>query len=269
MEYISTAQHRMNRKIRRERRHRRQAAGIITLICILLLGVGWFTFSREQAFRQERTGGLLTLNTEKFMNAPFIDQREKYPTGCESVSAVMALQYLGMEITPEEFMDSYLPRGNAPYTNGEGELVGCDPRKAFPGDPYSQEGWGCYAPVIEKAVQEAGAGFGISAAALTGESLEVLCRDYVAEGIPVLLWASIGMAPVTQGDTWRIEGSEEYFTWLQPLHCMLLTGWDEENYYFNDPMVGKNTAYPRAAVRAAYEALGEQSVIVGKKSELE
>lgn len=267
MEYVSTARHRIDRRIRRKRRQRRQSAGIITLLCILLLGVGWFTFSREKAFQQEKTGG--TVYTEKFMDAPFIDQREKYPTGCESVSAVMALQYLGMEITPEGFIDSYLPRGNAPYIDGEGELVGCDPRKAFPGDPYSHQGWGCYAPVIEEAIHQAGEGFGISAAARTGESLEVLCRDYVAEGIPVLLWVSIGMAPVSQGDTWRIEGSQEYFTWLQPLHCMLLTGWDEENYYFNDPMAGKNIPYSRADVRAAYEALGEQSVIVEKKSDLE
>ena len=35
------------------------------------------------------------------VDAPFIDQRDKYPTGCESVTAVMALQYAGVEITVE------------------------------------------------------------------------------------------------------------------------------------------------------------------------
>ncbi len=51
---------------------------------------------------------------------PFIDQRDKYPTGCESVTAVMALQYAGVDITVEEFIDNYLPQGNAPYTREDG-----------------------------------------------------------------------------------------------------------------------------------------------------
>lgn len=48
------------------------------------------------------------------LDAPFIDQRDKYPTGCESVTAVMALQYAGVEVSVEEFIDGYLPQGNTP-----------------------------------------------------------------------------------------------------------------------------------------------------------
>ncbi len=65
------------------------------------------------------------------IDAPFIDQRDKYPTGCESVTAVMALQYAGVDITVEEFIDNYLPQGNAPYTREDGTLVGADPWKVF------------------------------------------------------------------------------------------------------------------------------------------
>ena len=32
---------------------------------------------------------------KKIIQAPYIDQSIKYPTGCESVSTVMLLQYLG------------------------------------------------------------------------------------------------------------------------------------------------------------------------------
>ena len=42
------------------------------------------------------------------IEVPYIDQSVKYPTGCESVSAVMLLQYLGYDITVEEFIDRYL-----------------------------------------------------------------------------------------------------------------------------------------------------------------
>ena len=54
------------------------------------------------------------------LDAPFIDQREKYPTGCESVTAVMALQYAGVDVTVEEFIDGYLPQGEAPHQDATG-----------------------------------------------------------------------------------------------------------------------------------------------------
>jgi uncharacterized protein YvpB len=88
------------------------------------------------------------------VSAPFIDQRDGYPTGCESVSAVMALRAAGVEITVDEFIDEYLPRGAAPRLV-DGVLVGADPNVAFPGDPRSANGWGCFAPVIERAMAKA------------------------------------------------------------------------------------------------------------------
>ena len=39
---------------------------------------------------------------QKIISVPYIDQTEQYPTGCESISAVMMLQYArGYDITPE------------------------------------------------------------------------------------------------------------------------------------------------------------------------
>ena len=49
-------------------------------------------------------------NYKKIISAPYIDQSVKYPTGCESVSAVMLLQYLGYEITVDEFIENYLEK---------------------------------------------------------------------------------------------------------------------------------------------------------------
>ena len=39
------------------------------------------------------------------IEVPYLDQSVKYPTGCESVSAVMLLRYLGYEITVDEFIE--------------------------------------------------------------------------------------------------------------------------------------------------------------------
>lgn len=263
MTIVYERQHGARRRTKIKRRRRRMVIGWVAFLFVGTLIAGAVAvFVGITSPRKAQSGVKLIVDTKNLMDTPFIYQREKYPTGCESVSAVMALQYLGQNITPEEFIDSYLPKGNAPYRNQEGELVGCDPREAFPGDPYSHLGWGCYSPVIEKAVNLAGAKEGITATAMTGQPLDALCEDYVEKGIPVIIIASIDMAPVHDGDTWTIEGTGETFTWLEPMHCVLLTGSDDKYYYVNDPLVGKNTPYPKELVAASYSAMGEQSVSV-------
>lgn len=52
------------------------------------------------------------------LDVPHLPQGEQYPSGCESVSAVMALRYLGVQITADEFIDGYLDRGTFTVSNG-------------------------------------------------------------------------------------------------------------------------------------------------------
>ena len=64
---------------------------------------------------------------KKIIEAPYIDQSVKYPTGCESVSAVMLLQYLGIHITVDEFIQDYLDKKE--MIEVEGRLYGPNPRE--------------------------------------------------------------------------------------------------------------------------------------------
>ena len=41
----------------------------------------------------------------KCINVPYINQSEQWPTGCESVSTVMALQHLGIDIDVDESVE--------------------------------------------------------------------------------------------------------------------------------------------------------------------
>jgi uncharacterized protein YvpB len=47
---------------------------------------------------------------KKLIDVPYIDQTENWPTGCESVSAVMLLKYLGLPVTVDRFIHDYLPQ---------------------------------------------------------------------------------------------------------------------------------------------------------------
>ena len=199
------------------------------------------------------------------LDAPFIDQRDKYPTGCESVTAVMALQYAGVEVSVEEFIAGSLPQGSAPYTDASGRLVGASPWEEFLGSPYSESGWGCYAPVIAGALEQLLQDRDIkdlSVKELEGQSLESLCRAYVDRGVPVMLWATIDMEQPVESTQFILENTGEPFTWIYPLHCLLLTGEDGESYYFNDPLAGKNVPYPKGQVKTAYQGVGMQAVVL-------
>ena len=47
---------------------------------------------------------------KKLIKVPYIDQTKEWSTGCESVSAVMLLQYLGADISVKQFVEQYLEK---------------------------------------------------------------------------------------------------------------------------------------------------------------
>lgn len=196
------------------------------------------------------------------INAPYLNQYDVgMPNGCESVSAVMALQYIGISITPEEFVLNYLDMGNAPSGG-----IGSDPNIVFVGDPRSPGGWGCYAPVILKALNKISWQYNFYAYNLSGQLLEDLCNIYVNKGIPVIIWATVDMTDYFEYRYWSTpEGSAVQYN--NKLHCLLLVGYDENNYYFNDPMRKAYKGFSKSKVDEAYNLLGKQAVVIVKASE--
>ena len=62
---------------------------------------------------------------KKIVPAPYIDQTARWVNGCESISAVMLLQAMGIRIDPDTFIERDLP--HAPYWEQDGKLYGPDP----------------------------------------------------------------------------------------------------------------------------------------------
>ena len=89
----------------------------------------------------------------KTLNVEYIDQSVRWPTGCESVSAVMALRFLGLPITVDEFIEKDLACKDLHRENGV--LYGPDPNKYFIGDPHTNDdgSYGCYAGAIMDAIK--------------------------------------------------------------------------------------------------------------------
>ena len=67
---------------------------------------------------------------KKIVPAPYIDQTERWVNGCESISSVMLLQAVGIDIDPDTFIARDLP--HAPYWEQDGKLYGPDPWQVYP-----------------------------------------------------------------------------------------------------------------------------------------
>lgn len=194
-------------------------------------------------------------------DVPLIAQNPDYPTGCESVCAVMALKYMKHNVTINEFVDDYLQK-NDEFTYVNGENYGPDPKEYFIGNPRFLGGYGCFAPVIKNAIAKA-LNDDKAVVDATGIELKNICSKYVANDIPVIIWVTISMIDTYPSARWTLQNGEQ-FCWPANEHCMLLVGYDDEYYYLNDPYSGENVKYSKELTEQRYAQLSKQAVAVIK-----
>lgn len=208
---------------------------------------------------------------KKLIRAPYIDQTERWVYGCESIAAVMLLQYLGLDVQPDEFIEQYLPR--AMSTEMGGVMYARDPARYYINDPRDRTGWGCYAPCIRAALENAFAARGAAEtfAALdeTGLTAARLCEKYIDRGMPVVFWATLDLQPSGGYDFWTLPDGRQ-FAWKGNEHCLLLVGYDKDSYWFNDPWHNHGCCpYPKALVEQRHREQGMYAVAVERKYGLE
>lgn len=208
------------------------------------------------------------------IDAPHIKQNPGWPTGCEIVTATMAVQYIGLNASVADLV-AHMPTGPYPYIVPNVERKGANPWKVFPGDPKGT-GYGAFSPVIEKTLNSylSASGSNYKAIRLMGYTIEQLCTDYIDKDIPIIFYATNQtsdsakeqLKPSYPGTSWTDYETGEYFTWCAMEHCLLLVGYDENYYYFNDPgRSAKSVKYTRASVEASYRSVLSQAVAIVPK----
>lgn len=196
------------------------------------------------------------------IDVPYISQKDEYPTGCELVSASMLLKYYGFDITAGEFIDNGYIEKKEPEKDSD-KIYCADPNKFFIGDPRTESGYGCYAPALVDALKKYLDGKFCDAVNLSGMSLNDLCMEYIDLDEPVIIWASTDMKPTEKKEEkWIIKETGKEFNWISNEHCLVLVGYDNYYYYFNDPQNGCAVTYRKSDVEARYNELGKQAVIV-------
>lgn len=100
--------------------------------------------------------------------------------------------------------------------------------------------------------------------------LEELCEKYIVNDIPVMVWATTNMDEPYVFATWIVDYVDDdtetqigdTVSWQMHEHCVVLIGFDEENYYFCDSVSGEVSAYEKDLTEKRYEQIGKQAIIL-------
>ena len=137
-------------------------------------------------------------------DVPILWQQPDFPAGCESTAAVIAMRYAGeSDLSVATFVDEYLEQGVV--ENGRG----VDPNEVFAGSPRSGSGYGCFRKPIKRAMERYYQGRRQIVDA-TGLSLDELCSTYIDNGIPCIVWVTIGMIDAYYSSSWTLEDGSTY-----------------------------------------------------------
>lgn len=207
-------------------------------------------------------------NSHRITGVPLIAQDE-YLACCETYACTMLMQYLKFDLDVGEFVNNYLFIKPVEYGE-DGNLYGPDMNSAFAGDIYG--GYGIYAPAMAKCMNKyiKTTGSKLTAYPLSGETLESLCKEYVANDIPVMIWTTANMAEPYEKESWIVDYVDENSKkkigdsegWQIHEHCMVLVGFDEENYYFNDSIECKVSGFEKSLAEKRYSQIGMQAIVV-------
>ncbi|MEM1505516.1 C39 family peptidase [Domibacillus sp. 8LH] len=196
--------------------------------------------------------------TEKILDAPLINQMPELPRGCEVTSLAMLLQDAGVN-ADKMTLAKEIKRDPTPMTKQNGKTYFGNPHTGFVGNMYSFEtpGYGVYnEPIFELAERYLPG----KVENITGESFDSIINKIKDDKT---VW-------IITNATFNVLGEEEFRTWETPdgpvkityrEHSVLVTGFDENYIYFNDPLTGiKNNKSNKAAFIAAWEQMGKQAI---------
>lgn len=193
---------------------------------------------------------------------PHYTQFADYYTACETLAGVSLLRYYGIDMTPDRFLDGFLPVADNPGMGADGKMYGESPWLYFIGDPRSMDGFGCYSGALVRGINKITKGL---AKGLRGQPLEKLCEQYIDKGQPVVIWATMYMEYPQEAMSWYLSDGQ-LFTFMVPEHALVLIGYDNDCYYFSDSLQYEEVVgYDRNMTETAYNMLQMQAVVIDQQ----
>lgn len=201
---------------------------------------------------------VIPIKDNVLLDAPIIGQMPELPRGCEVTSLSMLLQYAGVG-TDKLTLAREVKKNPAEYKLADGNIYFGNPNEGFVGNmyTYTEPGLGVYHKPIAELAERYLPG---KIKDITGAEFSEL-KTHLSDGRPV--WVII--------NTLYKRIDESYFqTWYTPSgkvkvttkeHSVLVTGYDQEYVFFNDPLTGeKNRKAPMHDFEQAWVQMGKQAI---------
>lgn len=170
------------------------------------------------------------------LSVPMIKQLPELPRGCEVTSLAMMLNYAGIKADKMTLAEEVM-KNPVNYKEENGKIHFGNPHNGFVGDMYSfkKPGFGVFHGPIEDL---ANLYLPNRIVNLTGKPFERVL-DYVSGGHPVwvVTTSTFKYVPLDEWETWYTELGPLQVT--SRMHSILVTGYDSQYIYFNDPLDGK------------------------------
>lgn len=181
-------------------------------------------------------------------------QYPDYPTGCESVSLYMLLNYYGADVTVDQIYDR-LPMGLQPCDDENGVRHGANPEREFVGDPRSEYSYGVFnEPVAQVAEQ-----FMPGAETKENASMDEI-RAILDTGNPVLAWYVYApMRDIIYRWSWLDENGETVH-WPTGEHAVVICGYDDHSITYRDPNAGTTVVIDEDTFLKSFNELGGRIV---------
>jgi uncharacterized protein YvpB len=189
----------------------------------------------------------------KQLNVPLIAQMSdpKLFNGCEVTSLAMILNYNGYLVTKNELAKKI---NTVPFTYPNG-LKG-NPNMGFVGDIDDGPGYAAYnGPIYALAKQYAG-----DRVVNLSNSTFIDLLKTVSHGQPVWVITTSSFAPVSDFVKWRTPQGPVDVSFSE--HSVVLTGYDSNYIYINDPYGFKNRKVNRANFERAWDQMGSQAITI-------
>lgn len=169
--------------------------------------------------------------TSVVLDMPTVLQKPELPNGCEIVAFTGLLKQAGFDVNKLD-VAAYLPKEDFTYTNNK--KYGGHPEKVYIGDPSLITGWYCF----DGPIKTAAAGYfhdnTIDKKLVNTNSIE----SAVDVGKAVAVWTTLELGPVNYSGGWYLEDGS-YYEAITNIHCVIVYGYDQNDYYVMDPLKGK------------------------------
>lgn len=194
------------------------------------------------------------------IDAPLIKQYPELPRGCEVTSLAMLLQFAGEDVDKMTLANE-VKKDPTPYSVSGGKVYFGNPHDGFVGDMYNLQNPGLgvfHEPIRELAEQY-----------LPGRIIDMTGSDFEKLKIPLSaeqpVWVIINTAYQKISEdlfqTWETPSGAVKVTSKE--HSVLVTGYDDQFIYFNDPLTGiKNKTAPIQDFKEAWVQMGSQAITI-------